>query len=376
MTLNIGIVSTYPPTQCGIATFSQALTTHLGGVAGSVGVVRVTDAPEIAVAPVIHCWIPGSQLQNQRAASVLNRCDLALIQHEYGIFGERDGEAILDLVAQLRVPVVTVLHTVLATPTARQHRIFAELCASSDALITMTVMARDRLIDRWDMDPSRVHVIPHGAEVAAPRLGAVREATSRRVLLTWGLLSQGKGIEWALRALASLDADVPRPLYRIVGRTHPRVLEREGEAYRTMLKSLVVELGLEGDVEFDDRYLTRGEIDSAIDRADLVVLPYDSLEQVTSGVLTEAVAAGKPVISTSFPHAVELLASGAGLLVPQGDPHALALAMSTALRDRALTDRMAATAQGLSQSLTWDSVARQYTALGESLVSRRLSVVS
>lgn len=372
MGVRFGVLSTYPSTQCGIATFTQALVTHLERSGAHVGVVRVVDEPQEQTAPVVHQWVTGRRNAIQDAAAALDGHDVALVQHEYGIFGGEDGREVLDVVSRLHVPVISVLHTVLSSPTAHQHHVLAELCAKSSALVTMTETARQRLMSNWGVHPSRVSVITHGAEhnlattpVAEPALPA------SPTILTWGLLGEGKGIEWALRALAELRDITPSPTYRIVGQTHPRVLEREGEAYRERLVSLTDELGLAASVRFDGHYLPGPALRRIVREADVILLPYDSRDQVTSGVLTEAVAAGKPVVSTSFPHAVELLSGGAGLLVPQRDPQALAHALRRVLTEEGLAERMAATSRGLAGSLLWPAVAASYIALARSLVAVR-----
>ena len=374
--VRIGVLSTYPSTQCGIATFTESLVSHLQRSVAHVGVVRVLDEPEPQIFPVVHEWVAGGRHEVEDATLVLDSYDVVLVQHEYGIFGGEDGEDVLDVVSQLRVPVISVLHTVLTSPTRHQHEVLARLCAASSALVTMTDTARQRLISGWGVHPSDVSVITHGAEynLAHTRSGAPT-LSSPATLLTWGLLGEGKGIEWALHALAQLRDIRPSPRYHIVGQTHPRVLERDGEAYRERLIGLTDDLGLSASVVFDGEFLPGPALRQIVRDADVVVLPYDSREQVTSGVLTEAVAAGKPVVSTSFPHAVELLSDGAGLLVPQRDPDALADALRRVLTDDGLAHRMSATSRGLAASLLWPAVAARYVSLAESLVAdRTLSV--
>jgi polysaccharide biosynthesis protein PslF len=364
MSVRLGVLSTYPTTQCGIATFSASLVRHLRAAGADVGVVRLVDEPQGPTPHVVHEWVAGDDEGAQRTAAALDDYDVVLVQHEYGIFGGPDGQDVLDLVAQVRVPVVTVLHTVLTRPTPNQHRVLAELVERSAALITMTATARDRLVAGWGVDPARVTVVPHGAEDNRATSATGWTTSDRpRTVLTWGLLSQGKGIEWALLALAELRGRAPLPTYRVVGQTHPRVLEHEGEAYRDRLTALTRDLGLTEAVQFDGRYLSGPDLRAVVRSADVVLLPYDSSEQVTSGVLTEAVAAGKPVISTRFPHAVELLSSGAGILVPQRDPSAMAAALERVLTVDGVADAMAAEARRLTASLLWPAVARQYLAV-------------
>lgn len=368
MGVRFGVLSTYPSTQCGIATFAKSLVTHLQRIGAPVGVVRILDEAEPLLPPVVHQWLAAERHGARDAARVLDRYDAVIVQHEYGIFGGPDGSDVLEVVNRLTVPVISVLHTVLTHPTPNQHRVLAELCEASSTLVTMTETARDRLIRGWSIAPERVVVIAHGAEAnLSDAVAAPVSPASRPTILTWGLIGEGKGIEWALRGLAELRDLVPQPIYHIVGQTHPRVLERDGEAYRDMLVGLVGELELFSSVRFDARYLSGPALRQIVRDADLVVLPYDSSEQVTSGVLTEAVAAGKPVVSTAFPHAVELLSGGAGLLVPQRDPVALADAVRRVLTEPGLAERMAATSRGLSGSLLWSAVAGQYVSLGRSL---------
>lgn len=369
MAVRLGFVSTYPPTQCGIATFCESLVSQLVSSGAGVGVVQLVDEVSDQAYPVVHQWVDGDDAGARTAAAVLDTYDVAVVQHEYGIFPGPDGEGVLDVVAQLSVPLITVLHTVLVQPTPNQRRVLAELAERSAALVTMTETARERLVSGWGIDPSRVWVIAHGAQDNRSLVDPRAAAIGPRTVLTWGLLAEGKGIEWALLALAELRERMPLPLYRVVGQTHPRVLEREGDAYRDRLLALTETLGLTSSVEFDGRYLPGAALREVVRSAHVVLLPYDSVDQVTSGVLTEAVAAGKPVISTGFPHAVELLSGGAGLLVPQRDPSAIAAALEQVLLVDGLADRMAATSRGLAASLLWPAVAERYLQLASSLAA-------
>jgi len=399
MAISFGMLSTYPPTQCGLATFSHALVTHLVGSGADVGIVRVVDSPQPSQPRVVHELVIGQHGAARQAAAALDRHDVAIIQHEYGIFGGRHGADVLEVLAHVNVPVISVLHTVLTSPSPNQRRVLAGVVAASSVVVTMTLTARQRLIDGWAVDPGMVMVIAHGAEdnrapelshqdvtrwedeggsrghpVASGEQGARRAdpggaAASRPTILTWGLLGPGKGIEWALEAMAGLADLDPRPMYKVVGETHPRVVEWAGEAYRDGLEAQVADLGLAGHVTFDGRYLDGPTLRRIVRSADIILLPYDSREQVTSGVLTEAVVAGKPVVSTSFPHAVELLSSGAGLLVPQRDPGAIRDALRTLLTDPGLTAEMARTSRSLAPGLLWPAVARQYIGAGEALLA-------
>ncbi|HEY3436876.1 MAG TPA: glycosyltransferase [Actinotalea sp.] len=373
MAIRLGFLSTYTPTQCGIATFSEALISHLRRAGAHVGLVRCVDEPQELSRPVVHQWVTTRPQDAREVAAVLDGYDVAVLQHEYGIFGGPDGQDVLAVVGRLTVPLITVLHTVLTEPSPNQRRVMAGLVEASAALVTMTETARDRLIAGWGVDPSRVSVISHGAvDNRADAPSQLSAAPRPRTVLTWGLLSEGKGIEWALLAMGALRDRIPLPMYSIVGQTHPRVRERTGEAYRESLMSLTQELGLAESVRFDSRYLSGTDLRAVVRDADIVLLPYDSREQVTSGVLTEAVAAGKPVISTSFPHAVELLSDGAGLLVPRRDPGAIADALERILTDDELADGMAGRSFALAESLLWPAVAERYVDLASSVRSTAL----
>lgn len=377
MTGTFGFLSTHPPTHCGLATFNSSLAAHLtaGGTAG--GVVRVTaggDDDQAASAgrlgpsdlDVVHTWSARSPAGWWDAAAALNNFDVAIVQHEYGIYPGPDGADVLPLLRQLTVPSIVVLHTVLAQPTAAQRELLEQIVAAAGAVVTMTDTARDRLLVAYAVDAAKVTVIPHGT---ADHASAATEPHERPHLLTWGLLGPGKGIEWALRAVARLRDLKPAPSYTIAGRTHPKVLEHEGEAYREGLHRLGGLLGIANAVQYQPVYRDIDSLGRLIRSADVVVLPYDSREQVTSGALVESVAAGVPVIATPFPHAVELLTDGPGLLVPHQDPAALAAAIRRVLCEPGLAASLASRTRQLTPTLLWPAVAARYDALARRVVA-------
>jgi glycosyltransferase involved in cell wall biosynthesis len=339
-----------------------------------VDVVRVVDAPETSAASeVVAHLVNGSSQSASAAVTVLNEYDAVLVQHEYGIFGGPDGNDVLALIDALTIPVIVVLHTVLLAPTDSQRRILEHLLASCAVVVTMTQTARDRLLSGYGADPKQVVVIPHGAidHRAAP---TVRPRSERPLVLTWGLLGPGKGVEWAIDAMAGLRDLAPR--YLVMGKTHPKVLEHSGEAYRAGLQQRVEDLGVGDIVELDPSYLSVAELATLVERADVVLLPYDSREQVTSGVLIEAVAAGRPVVSTAFPHAVELLGDGTGLVVPQGDSAALEAALRRVLDEDGLAQDMASRAARKAPELFWSAVAARYRSIADRLAAAALVDVS
>lgn len=373
MATSFSMLSTFPPTQCGLATFARALVTEIAASGAEVGVVRVVDEPEPRVPFVTHEWVTSDPGSMRAAAHALEEFDVAIVQHEYGIFGGRDGADVVELMESVRVPIIVVLHTVLANPTLHQHQVLARVVKAASLVITMTDTARRRLIHGWVIDPDKVQVIAHGAEdnrgTADPDLRTRLTDAPNPTVLTWGLLGEGKGIEWALTAMADLTDLDPQPTFRVVGETHPRVLERQGEAYRNGLIAQTQALGITSMVSFEGRYHDLDSLLGIVRAADIILLPYDSKDQVTSGVLTEAVVAGKPVVSTRFPHAVELLSSGAGLLVPQRDPASISAALRRLLTEPGLAESMGAEARLLAPGLLWSAVAGEYIEAGDRLVA-------
>jgi glycosyltransferase involved in cell wall biosynthesis len=368
MTIRYGFLSTFPPTRCGLATFNSALSAHLGDAGAPGGVVRVAAAgDDLTAAPgVVHTWAATTPAGWRDSAEVLNTFDVAVIQHEYGIYPGRDGGEVLSVLRRLTVPSLVVLHTVLTRPTPGQKVLLEEIVAAAGAVVTITEAAHDRLLLGYAVDPAKISVIPHGA---SGYLGAEAPRNPQPQLLTWGLLGPGKGIEWALRGLALLQDLEPAPVYTVAGRTHPKVVELHGEAYRAGLHRLGASLGIAHRVRYESAYLDDAALGALVRSADLVVLPYDSTEQVTSGVLVEAVAARVPVVATSFPHAVELLTDGPGLLVPHKNPAAIAKAVRRILTKPGLAATLLARNGHAGKALPWPAVARQYHELAASLVA-------
>ncbi len=393
----IGLVSTYPPKHCGLATFAAALESALRQSGHRVDIVRINDGDNRGETDAIrgsgetdanhgsgetdanHGSV-AAELVNGVAASitlvadVLSRCDVAIVQHEYGIYGGADGDEVLSLLELLGargVPTIVVLHTVPLHPTAHQRSVLEAVAGMADRLVVMTATAHDRLVGSYSVDDTIVVTIPHGASVPSPVL--VNEFGPRRSdrpeLLTWGLLGPGKGIEHTIDALALLDDIGLRPRYTIAGVTHPKVFAAHGDEYRHSLIQRSFAMGVAGTVSFDDTYRNLAQLTRFVASASVVVLPYDSRDQVTSGVLVDAIAAGRPVIATAFPHAIELLTGGAGIVVPHGDPVALADAIRRVISDPDLLAAMAAEARRLAPSLSWSAVADRYARLSDELAS-------
>jgi glycosyltransferase involved in cell wall biosynthesis len=356
-------VSTYPPTRCGIATFTRSLIqamVQFRGHAEGLGVARIRGVADdsISLDPEavvdVSAYSPSWPIEVARAASGF---DVLWVQHEFGIFGPDRGERLLDLCAAVDIPVVSTLHTVLLEPTRMEREILERLSSRSERVVVMSHAARERLLSTHEVEPGKVTVIQHGAHEYR-RVRAHNRGTPP-TFATWGLLGPGKGIEWGIKALPHLAHLRPLPRYHIQGATHPNVLAAEGEAYRHYLQALASSLGVADMVTMSAAYLPSHRLAEMIEAIDVVLLPYDSRLQVTSGVLVEAVAAGLPVVATAFPHAIEMLSEGAGRLVPHRNPKAIAMALEGLFtRPRAMR-AAAMAARRLAPDLRWSSVARR-----------------
>src|SRR5512142_160462 len=371
MSMRFGFVSTFPPTQCGLATFTAALRDALLRSTADEGwVVRLVDttAPRPGE-EVVAQLVADDPASLRQAAAQLNLCDIVIVQHEYGVYGGADGSEVLHLLDQLRVPCVVVLHTVLTDPTPHQRQVLESVIAKADAVVAMTTTARERLAAGYAVDMRKVCIIAHGAPALETTMAVPVFRTGQFTVLTWGLLGPGKGIEWGIEAMAMLRDLASMPHYTVAGQTHPKVLRHEGDAYRDRLREQVRQADLESCVTFEGHYRNTSSLASLVRSADVVLLPYDSTEQVTSGVLIEAVAAGKPVVATRFPHAREMLAGGAGLLVPHRDPAAIAAALRSVIKRGDVMTRMAAAAAATAPQLLWPVIADQYRELADRLIT-------
>ncbi len=372
---SFGILSSYPPTPCGLATFTAALASGLAANGADVSVVRVLDADGGSSESdrVIGELINGSPLSLNASSETLNKCDVAVVQHEYGLYGGIDGDEVLETLRGLDVPSIVVAHTILSDPTPHQRSVLNEVVALADQVVVMTEAARARLCNRFDVEPSKIITIAHGAAIPSRRI--VPDRSSRPLLLTWGLIGPGKGIERAIDAMQTLH-DLPmRPRYLVAGQTHPKVLSAHGESYRHARIDQAERHGISSSVVFDNDYRDVASLTALIQSSTVVVLPYDSKDQVTSGVLVDAIAAGRPVVATAFPHAVELLSSGAGLVVDHDDPDAMAKALRRVLTRPELAASMAAEASRLAPSLGWSVVAGEYLDVATRILSDRLALV-
>jgi glycosyltransferase involved in cell wall biosynthesis len=374
--MRAAVFSTYPPRTCGIASFAADLGVGLAEAPGvlDLRVAAVVDEPAGPQRDEVVATVRRSVREDYvRAGRVIGRLDVdvVLLQHEYGIFGGPDGEYVLSFAPELTQPLVVTLHTVLSRPSPHQQLVLSELCAQATLVIVMTDRAARILDELGVCEPGKVRVVPHGAPALLGRVAAARSrrrrpaqgGRERMLLSTFGLLSPGKGIETVLEALPAVVERHPEVLYLVGGRTHPEVARREGERYRLELERRIDVLGLRGHVELDDRFLSLEDLADLLADTDIFITPYRSREQIASGTLTFAVAAGCAAISTRYWYAEDLLSSGAGTLVDFDDPAALAQAILDFVEHPELLEAARAEARRLGAELAWPSVAEATAAV-------------
>jgi len=366
----LGFIGDYLPRKCGIATFTADLCGAVASQYPSVdcSVVPVNDIAEgYSYPPEVHFEFAQQELDSYRqAADFLNfsNVDIVCLQHEYGIYGGQAGRHILALLRDLRMPVVTTLHTVLREPSPDQRRVMRELTALSSRVVVMSQRGREFLMGVYGVPATKIDVIAHGI----PDMPFVDPNSSKdqfgvegkHVVLTFGLLSPNKGIEYALQALPEVIREFPNLVYIVLGATHPNLVREQGETYRLSLERMASDLGVGKNVIFYNRFVERHELIEFIAAADIYLTPYLEPAQITSGTLAYAFGCGKPVVSTPYWHAEELLAEGRGVLVPFRDPAAIAQQICELLRNEPQRQAMARRAYGLGREMIWSHVAHLY----------------
>jgi glycosyltransferase involved in cell wall biosynthesis len=379
VTARLLMVSTYPPRECGLATFARDLRDALRGVARHwrIDVCAMDNDRLTYDAEVTHVIDEENPAAYERTAAAIAaaRIDLVLIQHEYGIFGGPDGAYVGHLAAGLRrrgIPYGVTLHTVLPDPPEGKATALRDLCTGAALVTGFTRSAREMIVDAGLAPAERVMVLPHGAPAALRHpvdRNALRPQVSEMIdslaggplLSTFGLIRPDKGLELAIEALPAVVAAHPDVRYLIAGSTHAHTLRTAGEEYRERLVALSRRLGVDQHVTYLNTYLTDAEVAALLAATDLYVTPYRTVDQISSGALTFAVVAGCATVSTGYRYAVDLLTPEdgppAGVVVPCGDSAALASAISGLLGDPAALDRARKAADALGARLTWPAVA-------------------
>lgn len=364
----VALLGNHLPRQCGIATFttdlSDAIASEYPGL--DCFVLAMNDpGREHAYPARVRFEIAEADIASYcRAADFLNvnSVDVLCVQHEYGIFGGKAGAHALALLRELRMPIVTTLHTILAAPNDQQRHVMDELTQLSERLVVMTAHGAEVLRATHGVPEEKIDVIPHGIP-SVPFTAASKDqlgVEGKTVLLTFGLLSPDKGIEYVIDALPEILERHPDTVYIVLGATHPHLKEQYGETYRLSLEHRAQRLGVDANVIFHDRFVTQSELTEFLAAADVYVTPSLNPEQSTSGTLAYALGAGKAVISTPYLYARELLADGRGILVPWRDPQAIAREVAGLLDDDARRLALRERAAAYGRSMLWPGVAHSY----------------
>jgi glycosyltransferase involved in cell wall biosynthesis len=366
----IAFLADYIPRQCGIATFTadlrQAIDVQYAGLQSSI--IAVTDCPGgYDYPPEVRFEIPEQDISAyRRAADFLNliNVDVLCLQHEFGIFGGPSGRHLLTLLRNLRMPVVTTLHTILRDPSREQKLVLQEVIKLSARVVSMAEKGIEFLHDIYETPLDKIDLIPHGipdVPFADPNYYKDKfGAEGRPVLLTFGLLSPNKGIEHVLNALPAVVQDFPKVVYIVLGATHPTLARDHGETYRLSLERLAKKNGVEKNVIFFNRFVDKDELLEFLGATDIYITPYLNKRQITSGTLAYSFGAGKAVISTPYWHAEELLADGRGVLVPFADGRSISEAIGELLRNETLRHSIRKAAYLLGRKMVWSHVANDY----------------
>ena len=375
----VAYVSTFPPRKCGIATFTSDLVNAITCLN------KLHDQRVISI-DGRHLFKPACEAMEHKIgrdflddyvlmADFLNQSsvDVVNIQHEFGIFGGEAGEYIGAFLDHLNRPVATTLHTVLPNFENKSKEVFSKIVEKSTALIVLNETTRT-LIRQYGVPAKKVKLIPHGcpdlplvsSAKAKPKLGLQNKV----VLSTFGLLSKGKGIEQVISALPEIIKKEPRLVYYVLGVTHPQVKKNEGEAYRNKLHDMVKKLGLGGHVRFLNRFLTKPELYDYLQATDVYITPYVSPNQISSGALVNALAAGKAVVSTPYLHAIEALGGGRGVFCRFNDSSSIAERVVEIIENPALRESLEQKAYEYSRKFTWQSVAKKYLKLFNELTQQ------
>lgn len=363
----IAFLSTYPPQECGLATFTRDLITAMGNIGiNHTEVVAVSDKDGFSFDGKVTAVIRKNERRDYvKTAKRLNtsHVDLLMVEHEYGIFGGERGEYVLDMVDNLEIPVITTFHTILSEPDMKQRSIINALGKRSEKIITMAGNTKQLLQSIYGVDPWKIEVIHHGVpkrimeskEVLKKKYGY----QNKRIISTFGLIGPGKGLEYGIEAISKIAGDKSDILYLILGQTHP-ALKEEGTSYRNKLEELVYKLKLGRNVKFINKYLSVDEIIQYLQLSDIYMTPYTGKDQAVSGTMAYAVGYGKAIVSTPYLYAREMLSDGRGMLAEFNNPESLAACLNDLLQNPYKRLKMERNIAKTGRTMYWDKVALQY----------------
>jgi polysaccharide biosynthesis protein PslF len=383
----IAYVSTYIPKKCGLATYTHHLREAVNLAKGNRPqdpVVAVCNAEERMDYREPWMWplLKPDPEEYRRLAETINQSsvDVVSLQHEFGIFGGDAGSHVLEFLHRLKKPVVTTFHTVFETPVEPYAAVQKEIARWSDHLLVMNRKGIGYLHDGFDIPLEKISFIPHGTPVPnrVDRSSTRRRMgwENRKVLFTFGLLGRSKGIEFAIRSLAGAVQAVPDLLYVIAGATHPEVRKNEGEAYRDELTAMIHELGLEHHVQMINRYIPEDELGSLISASDLYVTPYPGMQQITSGTLAYAAGLGRPILSTPYVYARDLVQGHEDMLLPYGDTEAWSAKIIELFSYPGLLAEWERIISHIGRTMHWPQVGAQHLRLFQQMVSEQRSKIA
>ena len=371
-------MGSFPPRECGIATFTKDVVDSFDRLCGARSAVIAIDEPggqARVYPPNVVGRLDHSDPASYRAIVALvnaHPAEILNVQHEYGLFGGPGGVWFADLVEAIRKTVVVSLHTVLPDPSPEHRGLVRRICARADGVIVLSRTGKDVLIAEYGIEPAKLSVIHHGVpdvpyastDLAKASIGAGK----RLVISTFGLINRGKGLEYAIEAMRTIVAKHPDALYLILGKTHPVVRKHEGESYRESLQERICELGLANNVALVDHYLEFDELVAYLSATDIYLTPYLDPAQIVSGTLAYAMGCGKAIVSTPYLYAKEVLAYGRGFLAEFRDADSISRTVCRLLDDPALRRATERRAYRFARQMTWPKVAAAYGKLFRELV--------
>jgi glycosyltransferase involved in cell wall biosynthesis len=378
--LKTAYLSTYPPTECGIATFCQDLSSSLNRtrIISPARILAINpDGVRKQYPPEVVFQLDQHDLSDYYAAAdYVNRSDIEIlvVQHEFGIYGGEYGAYLVQLLRALEKPAVVVFHTVLTEADERMKQVAREVERLCQAVVVMNSISAYVLTEQYGVPLRKMHFIHHGVPTFNPRLAGrfkrILGLTGRTVISTFGLINPGKGIEYAVDAMPDVVRRHPDVIYLILGQTHPGVRRHQGESYREELARRIERLGMGEHIHFENRYLTREELVAYLTASDIYVTPYLNPQQAVSGALAYAVGAGKPIISTPYLYAMELLRNGRGMIVDFRNSSAISDCLNILLEDSYLRQLMATKCYRLGRKMVWSQVAEEYLTVFMALVQQ------